>query len=126
MFGTTKKITARITPVPPAAREAVRTRLGDGDRVRAVARLRKDADLGLREAVAAVDLLAEGIGLPGSYEEAVGVLESLEPDLYRELRALVEGGDHVPAVRLLRQRTGIGLIKGNHLVHAIGPDRSTS
>ncbi|ANW22572.1 hypothetical protein [Streptomyces clavuligerus] len=124
-MSTDATIRTRLTPVPRPAQEAARALLRDGHRTQAVVRLRKGTDLGLRQAAAAADLLAEDVRLPASHQEAIDVLEELLPDVHREVAAMARGGDEVRATRLLRQETGVGLVIGYQLVSALNErDRS--
>ncbi|MFJ4722378.1 hypothetical protein [Streptomyces luteogriseus] len=120
MTNTKARTAAMITPVGQEAQDEARALALDGRTGKAVRRLRKDSWLKRGPAREALELLADGQALPTSSGQALDVLRRLDGPLVGELSALLEGGRQIAAVKLLRERTGIDLAGGYHLVVELG------
>ncbi|MEU9625725.1 hypothetical protein ACFZDB_10600 [Streptomyces luteogriseus] len=120
MTNTKARTAAMITPVGQEAQNEARALALDGRTGKAVRRLRKDSWLKRGPAREALELLADGQALPTSSGQALDVLRRLDGPLVGELSALLEGGRQIAAVKLLRERTGIDLAGGYHLVVELG------
>ncbi|MGW7494779.1 hypothetical protein ACWGKA_10820 [Streptomyces luteogriseus] len=120
MTNTKARTAAMITPVGQEAQDEARALALDGRTGEAVRRLRKDSWLKRGPAREALELLADGQALPTSSGQALDVLRRLDGPLVGELSALLEGGRQIAAVKLLRERTGIDLAGGYHLVVELG------
>ncbi|MEU0219099.1 hypothetical protein ABZ281_30170 [Streptomyces sp. NPDC006265] len=120
MTNTKARTAAMITPVGQEAQEEARALARDGRAGKAVRRLRKDSWLKRGPAREALELLVDGQALPTSSGQALDVLRRLDAPLVGELTALLEGGRQIAAVKLLRERTGIDLAGGYHLVVELG------
>lgn len=92
---------------------------------RAVRRLRRVSWLKRGPAREAVEMLAGGHALPTSSAQARAALRRLDAALVVELTALVDDGQQIAAVKLLRERTGIDLAGGYHLVLELGGEPGT-
>jgi hypothetical protein len=125
MTNTKARTAAMITPVGQEAQDEARALAGDGRTGKAVRRLRKDSWLKRGPAREALELLVDGQELPTSSGQALDVLRRLDGPLVVELTALVEGGRQIAAVKLLRERTGIDLAGGYHLVLELGSRAGT-
>ncbi|MET9576115.1 hypothetical protein ABZY30_11315 [Streptomyces massasporeus] len=120
MTNTKARTAAMITPVGQEAQDKARELARDGRVGKAVRRLRKDSWLKRGPAREALELLVEGQALPTSSGQALEVLRSLDAPLVGELTALLDSGRQIAAVKLLRERTGIDLAGGYHLVVELG------
>ncbi|MFI6804649.1 hypothetical protein ACIBO6_06490 [Streptomyces luteogriseus] len=120
MTDTRARTAAMITPVGQEAQNEARVLARDGRVGKAVRRLRKDSWLKRGPAREALELLVDGQALPTSSGQAADVLCRLDAPLVGELTALLEGGRQIAAVKLLRERTGIDLAGGYHLVLELG------
>jgi hypothetical protein len=120
MTNTKARTAAMITPVGQEAQDEARALARDGRTGKAVRRLRKDSWLKRGPAREALELLVDGQELPTSSGQALDVLRRLDGPLVGELTALLEGGRQIAAVKLLRERTGIDLAGGYHLVLELG------
>lgn len=116
MTNTKARTAAMITPVGQEAQDEARALARDGRTGKAVRRLRKDSWLKRGPAREALELLVDGEALPTSSGQALDVLRALDAPLVGELTALLEGGRQIAAIKLLRERTGIDLVGGHHLV----------
>ncbi|MFJ6554787.1 hypothetical protein ACIQNT_21485 [Streptomyces luteogriseus] len=125
MTNTKARTAAMITPVGQEAQDEARALARDGRTGKAVRRLRKDSWLKRGPAREALALLVDGQALPTSSEQALDVLRRLDGPLVGELSALLEGGRQIAAVKLLRERTGIDLAGGYHLVVELGSGPGT-
>ncbi|MFJ4278152.1 hypothetical protein [Streptomyces massasporeus] len=109
MTNTKDRIAAMITPVGREVQDEVRGLARDGRAGKAVRRLRKESWLKRGPAREALELLVAGQELPTSSGQGLEVLRSLDA-----------GGRQVAAIKLLRERTGIDLAGGYHLVVELG------
>ncbi|MFH9585075.1 hypothetical protein [Streptomyces luteogriseus] len=125
MTNTKARTAAMITPVGQEAQDEARALARDGRTGKAVRRLRKDSWLKRGPAREALELLVDGQALPTSSGQALDVLRRLDGPLVGELSALLEGGRQIAAVKLLRERTGIDLAGGYHLVVELGSGPGT-
>ncbi|MFH9711526.1 hypothetical protein ACH4MW_22145 [Streptomyces luteogriseus] len=125
MTNTKARTAAMITPVGQEAQDEARALARDGRTGKAVRRLRKDSWLKRGPAREALELLVDGQALPTSSGQALDVLRQLDGPLVGELSALLEGGRQIAAVKLLRERTGIDLAGGYHLVVELGSGPGT-
>lgn len=125
MTNTKARTAAMITPVGQEAQDEARALARDGRTGKAVRRLRKDSWLKRGPAREALALLVDGQALPTSSEQALDALRRLDGPLVGELSALLEGGRQIAAVKLLRERTGIDLAGGYHLVVELGSGPGT-
>lgn len=107
---------ALITPVGQEAQEEARALAAEGRTGKAVRRLRRGSWLKRGPAREALELLVEGQVLPTSSGQALDALRRLDAPLVVELTALLDDGQQIAAVKLLRERTGIDLAGGYHLV----------
>lgn len=75
-----------------------------GQKIEAIKLLREQTGLGLAEAKAAVERLEQGVPPP-----AASAPDAVPPPLSDDVRRLVDQGKLIEAIRLLRERTGMGL-----------------
>ncbi|MFF5309965.1 hypothetical protein [Streptomyces massasporeus] len=120
MTNTKARTAAMITPVGQEAQDEARVLARDGRAGKAVRRLRKDSWLKRGPAREALELLVDGQELPTSSGQALEALRRLDAPLVGELTALLDSGRQIAAVKLLRERTGIDLAGGYHLVVELG------
>ncbi|MFJ7292505.1 hypothetical protein [Streptomyces collinus] len=120
MTNTKARTAALITPVGREAQDEARALAADGRTGKAVRRLRRGSWLKRGPAREAVELLAEGQALPTSNAEGLAALRRLDAELVEELTALLDDGQQIAAVKLLRERTGVDLAGGYHLVVELG------
>ncbi|MFI9754598.1 hypothetical protein [Streptomyces collinus] len=120
MTNTKARTAALITPVGREAQDEARALAVDGRTGKAVRRLRRGSWLKRGPAREAVELLAEGQALPMSNAEGLAALRRLDAELVAELTALLDDGQQIAAVKLLRERTGVDLAGGYHLVLELG------
>ncbi|MEW2808327.1 hypothetical protein AB0929_14655 [Streptomyces massasporeus] len=120
MTNTKARTAAMITPVGQEAQDEARGLAWDGRAGKAVRRLRKDSWLKRGPAREALALLVDGQELPTSGGQALEALRRLDAPLVGELTALLDSGQQIAAVKLLRERTGIDLAGGYHLVVELG------
>ncbi|MFF7767024.1 hypothetical protein ACIPIU_08285 [Streptomyces massasporeus] len=120
MTNTKARTAAMITPVGQEAQDEARALARDGRAGKAVRRLRKDSWLKRGPAREALELLVGGQELPTSSGQALEALRRLDAPLVGELTALLDSGRQIAAVKLLRERTGIDLAGGYHLVVELG------
>jgi ribosomal protein L7/L12 len=90
--------------------------LGAGRRIDAIRLMRQATGLGLRDAkdaVEAIEVAARGgpVKQPRSAEP--------EPDYVAEARRLKRSGQKILAVKLVRERTGLGLVEAVRIVDAL-------
>ncbi|MGW7509158.1 hypothetical protein ACWGJ0_15695 [Streptomyces massasporeus] len=126
MTNTKARTAAMITPVGQEAQDEARALARDGRAGKAVRRLRKDSWLKRGPAREALKLLVDGQELPTSSGQALEALRRLDAPLVGELTALLDSGRQVAAVKLLRERTGIDLAGGYHLVVELGSRPGTT
>ncbi|MEU0168750.1 hypothetical protein ABZ214_25390 [Streptomyces iakyrus] len=120
MTNTKARTAALITPVGREAQDEARALAADGRTGKAVRRLRRGSWLKRGPAREAVELLAEGQVLPTSNAEGLAALRRLDAELVAELTALLDDDQQIAAVKLLRERTGVDLTGGYHLVLELG------
>ncbi|MFJ4362111.1 hypothetical protein ACIP25_38170 [Streptomyces massasporeus] len=120
MTNTKARTAAMITPVGQEAQDEARALAREGRAGKAVRRLRKDSWLKRGPAREALELLVDGQELPTSSGQALEALGRLDAPLVGELTALLDSGRQIAAVKLLRERTGIDLAGGYHLVVELG------
>ncbi|MFF5844413.1 hypothetical protein ACIP4T_36200 [Streptomyces massasporeus] len=120
MTNTKARTAAMITPVGQEAQDEARALAREGRAGKAVRRLRKDSWLKRGPAREALELLVDGQELPTSSGQALEALRRLDAPLVGELTALLDSGRQIAAVKLLRERTGIDLAGGYHLVVELG------
>ncbi|MBB6415871.1 hypothetical protein [Streptomyces sp. AK010] len=130
MTNTKARTAAVITPVGHEAQGEARALAREGRAGKAVRRLRKDSWLKRGPAREALELLVDGQELPTSsgtrwrpcvgpvlrWSVRSGALRRPDAPLVGELTALLGSGRQIAAVSLLRERTGIDLAGGYHLV----------
>jgi ribosomal protein L7/L12 len=89
-----------------------------GEKVEAIQLLRAATGLGLAEAKAAIEGLARGAALPAIPAK----LSEQGPEaLPAEVRAALERGERVDAIRLLREATGLGLKESKEWLDRVSP-----
>ncbi len=88
--------------------EQIQALVAAGDKIAAIKLLREATGVGLAQAKEAVEALAEGKPLP-PFERAAADLDPASAELPADVRAAAEGGDRIQAIRLLRERRGLGL-----------------
>ncbi|MEV4784685.1 hypothetical protein AB0K53_04390 [Streptomyces tuirus] len=120
MTNTKARTAAMITPVGQEAQDEARALAREGRAGKAVRRLRKGSWLKRGPAREALELLVGGQALPTNSGQALDALRSLDGPLVGELTALLDSGQQIAAVKLLRERTGIDLAGGYHLVVELG------
>lgn len=92
--------------------------ISNGEKIAAIKLLREHTGMGLAEAKAAVEHATAGGRAPVATAVAAG--DDGIPD---EVRALVERGERIAAIRLLRERQGIDLMDSKQRIdRAFGPD----
>ncbi|MFE1944356.1 hypothetical protein [Streptomyces massasporeus] len=126
MTNTKARTAAMITPVGQEAQDEARALARDGRAGKAVRRLRKDSWLKRGPAREALELLVDGQELPTNSGQALEALRRLDAPLVGELTALLDSGRQIAAVKLLRERTGIDLAGGYHLVVELGSRPGTT
>ncbi|MGI5368870.1 hypothetical protein [Streptomyces iakyrus] len=120
MTNSKARTAALITPVGREAQDEARALAAEGRTGKAVRRLRRGSWLKRGPAREAVELLAEGQVLPTSNAEGLAALRRLDAELVAELTALLDDDQQIAAVKLLRERTGVDLAGGYHLVLELG------
>ncbi|GAA2764471.1 hypothetical protein GCM10010103_35120 [Streptomyces paradoxus] len=120
MTNTKARTAALITPVGREAQDEARALAADGRTGKAARRLRRGSWLKRGPAREAVELLAGGHALPTSTAQGLAALRELDAGLVGELTALLDDGQQIAAVKLLRERTGVDLAGGYHLVLELG------
>ena len=93
--------------------DEVRELLASGNKIAAVKRYREETGVGLAEAKAAVEALEAGNSLADS-------VTSDDADLTDQVVSLLERGKKIPAVKLYRDLTGVGLKDAKEAVERIG------
>jgi hypothetical protein len=125
MTNTKARTAAMISPVAQEAQDEARTLARDGRTGKAVRRVRKGSWLKRGPAREAVGMLADGHTLPTSSAQALAALRHIDAPLVAELTALLDDGQQIAAVKLLRERTGVDLAGGYHLVLELGSEPET-
>jgi ribosomal protein L7/L12 len=90
----------------------VATLMQQGRKIEAIAALREATGMGLADAKAAVERLAEGQPLPAQYGDA-----PVEPS--EEVRRLAAAGQTIEAIRRLREDAGISLQEAKRVVDTV-------
>ena len=93
--------------------DEIRELLASGNKIAAVKRYREETGVGLAEAKAAVEALEAGNSLADS-------VTSDDADLTDQVVSLLERGKKIPAVKLYRDLTGVGLKDAKETVERIG------
>lgn len=91
--------------------------VSEGRKIEAIKRYREATGAGLAEAKQAVEARERGQSLPT--KEAAAAASSLES----EIVPLLQGGNKIEAIKLYRERTGMGLKEAKDAVEAIAADR---
>lgn len=89
--------------------------MANGKKIEAIKLYRERTGAGLAEAKEAVEAFEQGQSLPKT--EAPG------SDVDREIVSLLEQGKKIQAVKLYRERTGVGLKEAKDAVDAIAAER---
>ena len=95
--------------------EEIRNLLESSNRIQAISRYREETGVGLAEAKNAVERLAA----TGSLPERVPVDDS---ELFEEVARHLGRGEALLAIKLVRERTGLGLKESKEVVDRIGVD----
>jgi large subunit ribosomal protein L7/L12 len=90
----------------------VRTLMAEGRKIEAIEVHREVTGAGLKEAKDAV----EGLDLSGGLSHRLDVGQDIEP----ELLSLPEQGRKIRAIKVYRERTGVGLKEAKDAVEALG------
>lgn len=98
-----------------AFEDEIRQLLASGNKIEAIKRYREETGTDLAEAKAAVEAMTFGEG-SGSR------LPPDDPELMDEVVNLLGEGKPLPAIKLVRERTGMGLKESKELVDRIGED----
>ncbi|MFI6375495.1 hypothetical protein [Streptomyces sp. NPDC050546] len=116
------RLTAMITTVEQEAQDEARVLAGEGRTARAIRRLRKNSGLNLLTGSLALDLMVQGGTLPTTHRQALDVLRESDAALVAQLTDVLGEGKRdsdIKAVKLLRERTGIDLAGGYHIVQEL-------
>ncbi len=100
--------------------EELRELLAAGNKMQAIKRYREETGSGLKEAKEAVEALTAGGEVVGSSSSAKVPVD--DPELIDEVKDLIGQGNPLLAVKLVRERTGLGLKESKELVDQIGVD----
>ncbi|MGR4880433.1 hypothetical protein ACIPUC_13475 [Streptomyces sp. LARHCF249] len=112
---------AALTPVPAAEQDEALYLYTVGEKTKALKALRKDSDLPLAYAPAALELLLAG-ALPKTVEEAGRILSGRAPALHEALITKLRSGERLDALRILRKATGVGIVTAKRLIeHLLAP-----
>jgi ribosomal protein L7/L12 len=107
--------------------DEVRALLQQRRKIEAIKRVREATRVGLKEAKDAVDELEAGSVPPlltaAAGREDVGREEGTSPALWREVRALLAGGEMIAAIKRVREATGVGLKEAKETVEALAAGR---
>ena len=93
--------------------QQIRELTARGEKIEAIKLLREATGVGLAEAKAAIDALEAGKALP-----ALATKPAVPSELPADVRATAEGGDRVLAIKMLRERTGLGLAEAKEWIEA--------
>jgi ribosomal protein L7/L12 len=88
-----------------------RALLGEGQKIQAIKLYRERTGVGLRQAKEAVEAIERGEPLP--------IPETIDESFERELVGLLHQGQKIEAIKLYRERTGVGLKEAKDAVEAI-------
>ena len=86
-----------------------------GRKIEAIKRHREMTGAGLAEAKDAVEALMRGAALPSR--------ESADSSFEAEIISLLQGGKEIAAIKLYREKTGVGLKEAKDFVEALAADR---
>ncbi len=89
--------------------------LANGKKIEAIKLYRERTGAGLAEAKEAVEAFEQGQSLPKT--------EASSSDLDQEVVSLLEQGKKIQAVKLYRERTGVGLKEAKDAVDAVAAER---
>ncbi len=105
------------TPYPdmPAA---VKAALDRGQKIEAIKLLREATGLGLKEARDAVEHMEAGGSMPSVEQPAIGT------DAGDEIARALAQGHKLEAIRLYREKKGVGLKEAKDAIEAMSPNRS--
>jgi ribosomal protein L7/L12 len=117
-FGTSSAVTLDGTRRPRSdlLDAEVRDLLFSGRKIEAVKHYREATGVGLKEAKDAVEALERGANSP---YPAVSVGGAPAGDWIDEVRALARAGKKIDAIKLYRERTGLGLKESKDAVEAL-------
>lgn len=106
--------TMSAPPLPTASLPAdVRSRIdglvSEGRTIEVIKQLRAATGLGLADAKRAIDGWATGGAAAAHDRSAAATTGELDPATVAEVDALLAGGRAIPAIKVLRERTGWGL-----------------
>ncbi len=100
--------------------EEIRQLLDSGNKIQAIKVYREHTGAGLAEAKDAVEAFAGGGDLDGSSQSSRAPVD--DPELLEEVKELLGQGNTLPAVKLVRERTGRSLKESKEIVDQIGVD----
>jgi ribosomal protein L7/L12 len=92
-------------------KQEIRALLGEGQKIQAIKLYRERTGVGLRQAKEAVEAIERGESLPSP--------ETVEESFERELIGLLDQGQKIQAIKLYRERTGVGLKEAKDAVDVI-------
>lgn len=93
----------------------LRVLLGSGHKIDAIKRYREVTGAGLAEAKEAVEALERGEPVPGKRPGDSG--------LETKIVSLLQGGKKIDAIKLYREKTGVGLKEAKDFIEALAADR---
>ena len=105
-----------LAPLPPDVLEA----LDQGNTIEAIKRLRTATGLGLKEAKEAID--AHFAGRPAQPRPSIAAMATLPFAVMAALRK----GDRLEAIRLMREKGGLGLKEAKEAVEAFARQQSAA
>ncbi len=88
--------------------------LAEGRKIEAIKRYREATAVGLAEAKAAVESLERG--------ESPSTKQSEDSSFETEIVSLLQGGKKIEAIKLYRERTGVGLKEAKDFIDALAAD----
>jgi ribosomal protein L7/L12 len=92
-------------------KQEIRALLGEGQKIQAIKLYREHTGVGLKEAKEAVEAIERAEPFP--------IHEIVDESFERELIALLDHGEKIEAIKLYRERTGVGLKEAKDAVEAI-------
>lgn len=103
----------------PQALEQIQKHLGAGNKIEAIKVYRQATGVGLKEAKDAVEAMQAGQAI--AFNVATPRLQSTaqDPATIAELRALLQRGNKIEAIKIYRQATGVGLKEAKDAVEAM-------
>jgi ribosomal protein L7/L12 len=102
--------------------EELRELLASGNKIQAIKLYREETGVGLAEAKNAVEEFAAGEALPAAGGDLQGRIPVDDPDLVAEVTTLLQEGKGLPAIKLVRVRTGVALKEAKEIVDRISED----